>query len=91
MGANQSQPLPNEKLVIERLRDLQLQDPEQTQTDDFIHIDEKRTHFRAPWTSLSADEIGDWEHALLQDPKNRYVLGHGGRGGAVMNSPEPEP
>jgi len=74
MGANQSQPLPNEKLVIERLRDFQLQAQDDNKsTDDFVHVNEKRTRFRAPWTSLSSQEIGDWEHALLQDPKNRYV------------------
>jgi len=74
MGANQSQPLPNEKLVIERLRELQVKGQEQA--DDFVHVDEKAhaaqsTHFRAPWTSLSSSEIADWEHELLQDPKNR--------------------
>lgn len=74
MGANQSQPLPNEKLVIERLRDLQVKSQEQT--DDFVHVDEKAhveksRHFRTPWTTLSSSEIAGWEHELMQDPKNR--------------------
>ena len=75
MGANQSQmSLPNEKLVIERLRELQVED----QADEYVEVDEKaisscKAHFRAPWTSLSTSEVADWEHQLLQDPKNRYV------------------
>jgi bleomycin hydrolase len=80
MGANQSQiPLSNEKLVIERLRELQLKSQEHS--DDFVHVDEKafasgssKTPFRAPWTSLSSSDISDWEHELLQDPKNRLAL-----------------
>jgi bleomycin hydrolase len=80
MGANQSQPQhPNEKLVIERLRELQMRDQEgqeQEHSDGFVHVDEKTTssHFRAPWTSLSSSELEDWEHTLLQDPKNRWVV-----------------
>lgn len=76
MGANQSQiTLPNEKLVIERLRELQLED----QADEYVQVDEKalsvsKNHFRAPWTSLSTTEVASWEHQLLQDPKNRYVV-----------------
>lgn len=78
MGANQSQPeLPNEKLIIERLRDLQLKD----QAEDYVHIDEKavagsptsKSHFRAPWKNLSVSDVQHWEHELLQDSKNRYL------------------
>jgi bleomycin hydrolase len=76
MGANQSKyPTVNEKLVIERLRALEMKD----QTDsDYVHIDEKdvvrgtKKQFRAPWTNVSISEIEHWEHELLQDPKNRY-------------------
>ena len=75
MGANQSKsPLPNEKLVIERLRALEIKDQSDS---DYVQVDEKAfagdtTHFKAPWTSLSASELKGWEHELLQDPKNRY-------------------
>ncbi len=73
MGVNQSKsPLPNEKLVIERLRALEVKD------DEYVQVDEKAlvgasTGFKAPWTSLSTSELENWEHKLLQDPKNRLV------------------
>lgn len=74
MGANQSKtPLPNEKLVIERLRAMEIKD----QSDDYVQVDEKalagssKTKFRAPWTAVSVSEVEHWEHELLQDPKNR--------------------
>jgi bleomycin hydrolase len=75
MGANQSKtPLLNEKLVIERLRALELNGTD----NDWETVDEKdissNKTFRAPWTNLSVSEIEHWEHELLQDPKNRYVL-----------------
>jgi hypothetical protein len=78
MGANQSKtPLSNEKLVIERLRALEIKD----QADnDYVHVDEKDVskpiksiRYKAPWTTLSVDEVEHWEHELLQDPKNRSV------------------
>ena len=76
MGANQSKtPIANEKLIIERLRALEIKD----QSDnDYVQIDEKavkgsKTHFRAPWSALSVPDVGQWEHELLQDPKNRHV------------------
>jgi bleomycin hydrolase len=76
MGANQSKtPIANEKLIIERLRALEIKD----QSDnDYVHVDEKavkglKTHFRAPWTSVSVSDVEHWEHELLQDPKNRHV------------------
>lgn len=74
MGANQSKtPLPNEKLIIERLRALEVKD----QSDDYVQVDEKALarsasiNFKAPWTAVSVSEIEHWEHELLQDPKNR--------------------
>ncbi|KAH8660877.1 putative cysteine proteinase 1, mitochondrial [Tricladium varicosporioides] len=79
MGANQSKsPITNEKLVIERLRALELKD----QSDnEYVHIDEKelprtakQTRFKAPWTGLSISEVKHWEHELLADPKNRLAL-----------------
>jgi len=76
MGANQSkQPLSNEKLVIERLRALEIKD----QADnDYVHVNEKEIskglQYKAPWTSLSTHEVKHWEHELLQDPKNRLAL-----------------
>lgn len=79
MGANQSkQPFSNEKLVIERLRALELKD----QADnEYIQVGEKdvahparNSQFRAPWTTLSISDVGEWESELMQDPKNRSVL-----------------
>jgi bleomycin hydrolase len=80
MGANQSRtPVANEKrkLVIERLRELQVRD----QADnEYVHVDEKavagttKNKFKAPWTSLAIEDVGEWEHELLQDPKNRLVF-----------------
>jgi bleomycin hydrolase len=73
MGANQSKtPLPNEKLVIERLQAMELND----QDNEYIQVDEKaiaeaNKSFKAPWTALSASDVAEWEHQLLQDPKNR--------------------
>jgi bleomycin hydrolase len=78
MGANQSkEPISNEKLVIERLRALELKD----QADnEYVHVNEKdiakpvkNIKYKAPWTSLSVDEVEHWEHELLQDPKNRLI------------------
>jgi len=79
MGANQSRtPLAYEKqkLVIERLRELQIVD----QADnEYVHVDEKavdgtnKTKFKALWTSLAIEDVEKWEHELLQDPKNRSV------------------
>ncbi len=75
MGANQSKtPLQNEKLVIERLRAMEIKD----QSDDYVQVDEKalsgssKSRSRAPWTAVSVSEVENWEHELLQDPKNRY-------------------
>ncbi|KAH7311895.1 putative cysteine proteinase 1, mitochondrial [Rhexocercosporidium sp. MPI-PUGE-AT-0058] len=77
MGANQSTPsLPNEKLVVERLRVMEIQE----QSDDYIQVDEKalagssKTKFRAPWIAVSISEVEQWEHELLQDAKNRLAL-----------------
>ena len=76
MGGNQSkQPISNEKLVIERLRALELKD----QADnEYVQVGEKdvarpaqNSHFRAPWTSLSISDVEEWETELMQDPKNR--------------------
>lgn len=75
MGANQSKtPLANEKLLIERLRALEIKDQADT---DYVHIHEKdipsKRPFKSPWTNLSISDVAHWEHELLQDPKNRSV------------------
>ena len=73
MVANQSKtPLLNEKLVIESLRALELKDA--VMDDGFVHVDGKNAFsktYTAPWTNLSVSEVENWEHELLQDPKNR--------------------
>ena len=68
MGANHSTVPIDEKLLAERLEVLKMED------DEYIHVDEKSRHFKAPWTSLSVGEVADWEHEFLADPKNRYIL-----------------
>jgi bleomycin hydrolase len=77
MGVNQSKSqIPNEKLVIERLRALQAKDQADS---EYVQVDEKvwkgaSSHFKAPWTALSTTELEHWEHELLTDPKNRYAF-----------------
>lgn len=76
MGGNQSKEvIPNEKIVIERLRALELKDQADS---EYITVGEKdvarsaqSSTFRAPWTSLSISDVEDWENELMQDPKNR--------------------
>ncbi|CZS98274.1 hypothetical protein WAI453_012012 [Rhynchosporium graminicola] len=77
MGAHQSRAtLPNEKLVFERLRTMEIKE----QSDDYIQIDEKalagssRGKIEAPWTAVSISEVQQWEHEILQDSKNRLAL-----------------
>lgn len=82
MGANQSStPLPvsKEKLLLERLRAMELRGS--AVDNEYVHVSSEKetattTHFKAPWISLSVSDVGKWEHELLQDPKNRYVLPH---------------
>jgi bleomycin hydrolase len=77
MGANQSKtPLLNEKLVIERLRALEMKDG---LDNDYVLLEKdgvqgSKKSFKAPWTNLSISEVEHWEHELLQDPKNRSQL-----------------
>jgi len=77
MGGNQSKtPIVNEKLVIDRLRALEIKDQADS---DYVHVGEKdvarpaKKSFKAPWTNLSVSDVEHWEHELLQDPKNRLV------------------
>ena len=78
MGTNQSKtPLLNEKLVIERLRALELKDGADNDYE-YVDVEEKdeaakKKAFRAPWNNLSVGEVETWEHELLQDPKNRLA------------------
>lgn len=74
MGANQSLPNEKQKLVIERLQAMQIEESDCRDDSDYLLVDEKdgdKTPFRAPWKSLSVPEMGKWEHELLADPKNR--------------------
>jgi bleomycin hydrolase len=79
MGANQSKAsLLNQKLVVERLRALKLEEGAKNDSD-YIYVDEKHIpschsfkKHRDPWKNLSISEVEHWEHELLQDPKNRY-------------------
>jgi bleomycin hydrolase len=78
MGGTQSKmPIEHEKLVVERLRAFQLEDNQQAESD-YVHIDEKavggKALRRSPWTTLSISEVEHWEHELLQDPKNKFVV-----------------
>lgn len=74
MGANSSKAVSNEKLIIERLRSLEMRD------DEYFNVNEKSVpgisnmNFQTPWKQLSLSEIQFWEHQILQDPKNRQVI-----------------
>ncbi|KAI6250889.1 Bleomycin hydrolase [Erysiphe necator] len=74
MGSNSSKPASNEKLIIERLRSLEMKD------EEYFNVNEKsvpgisKMTFQTPWKPLSVSEIKFWEHQLLQDPKNRLAL-----------------
>lgn len=76
MGANQSRTqepaLNNEKLVIERLRALQIKD-HLSEDLEYVHIDnEKRPRkLSSQSPELSVSAVEQWEKTLLQDPKNR--------------------
>lgn len=88
MGANQSSaalPVSKEKLLLERLRALELK----ASDNEYVHVSSekdpvKHTQFKAPWLSLSVSEVGRWEHELLQDPKNRSTLSHPRSQGALI-------
>ncbi len=80
MGANQSRGShPNEELLADRLRDLELKEAgysSGSDDNDHVQVNEKSAtrsdmKFKAPWATLSTNDIGDWERELLQDPKNR--------------------
>jgi bleomycin hydrolase len=78
MGGNQSKEvIASEKIVIERLRAMELKDQADS---EYITVGEKdvarpahNSSFRAPWTSLNISDVEDWESELMQDPKNRQV------------------
>jgi len=80
MGSQQSKlsepPLVNEKLVIERLRAMQMKD-QASEDVEYVHVDknekQSRKHVsKSPTVSVSLTE--KWEHELFQDPKNRLAL-----------------
>jgi len=80
MGAQQSKSSPSqlatEKLIIERLQAFQVK---QQDSDDgeYVCIDgnEKTTRkYVSKSPSLSISTVEEWQHELLQDPKNRYRL-----------------
>ena len=75
MGAEQSKPsqLAAENLIVERLKALQLKH-QVTDDGEYICIDnnEKRTtKYLSKSPSLSISTVEEWQHELLQDPKNR--------------------
>lgn len=80
MGASYSKvhspPLVNEKLVVERLRAMQVKDAEEV--DSFVHVEKEKSGAEQAWrhqeTTLSTSDVGAWEAKLLADPKNRFVI-----------------
>ncbi|KAH8816931.1 putative cysteine proteinase 1, mitochondrial [Xylogone sp. PMI_703] len=76
MGANQSKsPIGNDKLLIERLRSLEV-----TSDEEYVHVEKEARNSpsfdpsqRTP-SGLSVSNLEKWEHQLLQDPKNRLAL-----------------
>ncbi|RDW66660.1 putative cysteine proteinase 1 [Coleophoma crateriformis] len=80
MGASyskgESPPLVNEKLVIERLRAMQVKDREEM--DSFVHVEKEKCSAESAWrhqeTTLATSDVCAWEAKLLADPKNRLAL-----------------
>jgi hypothetical protein len=78
MGGQQSRSsqgeLANEKLIIERLQALQTKD-RASDDGEYVCIDgrEKPRQYVSSSAGLSISAVKEWEHELLQDPKNRYV------------------
>jgi bleomycin hydrolase len=82
MGAEQSKPTPEtlirEKLIVERVQALSVQDRITQHVDDeYVRVDtdeKKVTKHVSLNPTLSASAVGKWQYELLQDPKNRSVL-----------------
>lgn len=77
MGAAQSRItvkcIPNEQLVVDRLRALQLRDQQSTE-EDYVHVsmnEKGRPRYSRKASGLSVSAVEHWEETLLQDPKNR--------------------
>lgn len=82
MGAYQSKPTVHEKLVIDRLRALQLEERNEegyvcVSRTDTSPVSEKGavniSESRRP-EALSVPLVEKWQDTLLSDPKNRYEL-----------------
>lgn len=84
MGANNTKvaekPIVNEKFVIERLRAMEI---EEQSENEYVYIEGKcsrsmplnaaRIEWKREPSTLSASDIEQWQHKLLEDPKNRFV------------------
>jgi hypothetical protein len=76
MGGQQSKisegRVAGEKLIIERLQALQMKD-KIADNGEYVHIEgnEKRRQYVSESPGISVSTIKQWEHELLQDPKNR--------------------
>jgi bleomycin hydrolase len=80
MGGQQSkvtiESLPNEKLIIEQLKALQVRQ-RVSEDDEYVCIEsneKQKQKYVSKSSSLSITTIETWEHELLQDPKNRSVV-----------------
>lgn len=70
MGSNTSKmSAAQTERLMDRLQALQLEEQE------YVHIGEKggfrREPFKAPWTPLDVQNVGDWERDVLNDPTNK--------------------
>ncbi|KAI9732968.1 MAG: hypothetical protein M1818_007401 [Claussenomyces sp. TS43310] len=88
MGAQQSKASAetaaiNEKLVIERLQALQMRPKTRTGIDDdengeYVCVEKAETKAARRYVpqqpDLAVAKVKEWEHELLQDPKNRLAL-----------------
>lgn len=82
MGAQQSKTVSSqmaaEKLIVERLKALQVKQQLSEADDDYVCVDsnEKQTKTAkyVPKSPLSISAVEHWQHELLQDPKNRCVI-----------------
>lgn len=83
MGSQQSKTASSqmaaEKLIVERLQALQVKQVAAEADDDYVRVEAdekgaKRSKYVSKTPSLSISAVEEWQHELLQDPKNRYVV-----------------
>jgi hypothetical protein len=73
MGGQQSKPIQDEKLAVAQLRRLTIEDS--TRQHEYNESEKQpRKYVPSESSSLTVDTVEEWQHRLLQDPKNRSAL-----------------